>query len=325
MKESDIRPRHIFDEYLRLSAADADLLFRNEPRSAVACPGCGQESGTPSFTKNGFGYCECSGCGTLYQAPRPSFESFSRFYKESRSSAYWAEVFFPTVAEARRAKIFAPRAAKMRDLVAARGIPHRCIIEIGAGHGIFLEEWGRLNSGADLRAIEPNPIMAQKCRNKGIRISQTLLEDADEWTAEADLVVCCEVLEHVYDVSTFLAASKKLLKPGGMAVFTCPWVEGFDIQVLWEHSKTITPPHHLNFLSRRGIEAAFLKADYRSVDVITPGKLDVGIVRDADIAPEELSRFVRLLLSRGEATLGAFQQFLEQHLLSSHCWILADA
>jgi hypothetical protein len=63
------------------------------------------------------------------------------------------------------------------------------------------------------------------------------------------------------------------------------------------------------------------------VDIFTPGKLDVDIVKNTvEERPDALNdqRFIRNLLKLDEKVLKEFQQFLSKHRLSSHCWIWAE-
>ena len=58
MKEEEIRPRQVFDEYLHLAALDADLYFNNSDRQAIPCPAC-LTAGKKVFEKHGFDYEVC--------------------------------------------------------------------------------------------------------------------------------------------------------------------------------------------------------------------------------------------------------------------------
>ena len=51
MKEHDIRPKELFDEYLRLAADDAKTYFADCERERIPCPACGCE-GSPLFEKH---------------------------------------------------------------------------------------------------------------------------------------------------------------------------------------------------------------------------------------------------------------------------------
>ena len=65
--------------------------------------------------KLGFNYVRCDFCRSLYANPCPEKELLAEYYRDSESSQYWAEVFFPTVSEIRREKIFRDRANKIND------------------------------------------------------------------------------------------------------------------------------------------------------------------------------------------------------------------
>ena len=115
-----------------------------------------------------------------------------------------------------------------------------------------------------------------------------------------------------------------VVAPGGLAVFTGLGIDGFDIQILWDKSKSIFPPHHINFMSVDGFYRLFKRAGFKGVEVVTPGKLDLDIVLNNREFVTKENRFVKTLLSRGEEALDELQNFLAKYKLSSHCWILAS-
>lgn len=113
MKESDIRPRGLFEEYLRLSAEDVEQYFAKQVnRVQRSCPACSTDAPQSAFQKNGFDLVRCGECETLYVTPGPEASALAAFYTDSPSQKYWANVFFPSVAEARREMIFAPPGRK---------------------------------------------------------------------------------------------------------------------------------------------------------------------------------------------------------------------
>jgi SAM-dependent methyltransferase len=327
MKEQDIRPADLFEKYLELSAHDAHAFFADRSRfRAVPCPGCDSDAAVPAFTKEGFDYVECRSCGTLFVSPRPDRSALDRFYGDSPSATYWAETFFPASMANRREKIFAPRVARVLELL--NGCEPRTVIDVGAGYGLFLEEYCRLRPDVRLLAIEPGRKLAKVCRAKGFETLERPVEDAALWAGAADLAVCFEVLEHVYSPIEFIESMARLLRPGGRILVSSLGVDGFDIQVLWERSRSVSPPHHLNFPSVSGFVRLFERAGLVDVSVLTPGRLDVDIVRNAvaeDPSIADGNRFVRLLLQkRSSAAHDAFQQFLAANALSSHVWVLAS-
>lgn len=325
MKESDIRPEHLFRRYLELSAQDAEACFSGTPRTALDCVACGAGGASEQFTKNGFAYVRCGECGTLYQSPRPSVAAYEAFYQNSQSSEYWANVFFPAVAEARRERIFRKRVDQLAQLCAERGVRVETLIDVGAGYGIFLEEWRARFPATRAIAVEPSQSLAAECRRKGFEVIEAIAEKAQGCDALGDAVVCFEVLEHVHQPLDFVSVLARFVKPGGRLMVSTLGIDGFDIQTLWEKSNSISPPHHINFLSVKGFERLFERAGLVDVEVLTPGVLDVDIVRNALKADPELlrgQRFLQRLVT--EPALGeAFQQFLAANRLSSHTWVLA--
>lgn len=326
MREHEIRPAELFAEYLRLSAQDAETYFSSAERGEIPCPGCGDEAAEHVFTKHGFSYRECLECKSLFQSPRPPEAEYIRFYNDSASSRYWAEVLFPAVSEARRANIFHPRVAEISRRCSDHNSDPRAIIDVGAGNGVFLEEWRKSHPQACVYAIEPGRAAARILRDKGIEVLETVAEEASAWSDKADLVSCFEVIEHVHDPLALVESLRRLVKPGGWILVTGLGVEGFDIQVLWEKSNSVCPPHHVNFLSVEGFKRLFYRAGMVDVTVETPGLLDVDIVANAiagGVQLRDAGRFVHTLLSRRKAVLDAFQAFLSEHQLSSHCWVWA--
>ena len=326
MKEAEIRPADLFQEYLKLSAKDAKVYFEPSNRQSIPCPACGSALFLKAFNKFGFDYVECTECATLYQSPRPPLAEFEKFYNDSPSSNYWANIFFPAVAEVRRSKIFVPRVEQISSLCAENNFSPNDLIDIGGGYGTFLTLWREKYPKTNVYTVEPGAALAEVCRKKGIEVLETVAEHAIKtWAEKADLLTCFEVIEHVHNPFIFITALHQLIKPGGYALVSGLGVEGFDIQVLWENSKSISPPHHINFMSVDGFELLFKRAGFTDIKVMTPGKLDVDIVLNMikENPSLQMSRFERTLLQRGEKSRYEFQAFLAKHCLSSHCWIWA--
>lgn len=326
MKESDIRPEHLHLRYLELSAQDAEKCFSGVERKLIDCVACGKPNRRVAFEKNGFGYVCCEACGSLYQSPRPTIDAFEAFYRDSESSRYWAEEFFPAVAEARRDTIFRPRVERLAELCVGKGITIDRLIDVGAGFGIFLDEWRHRFPKTELVAIEPSRKLAQRCRDLGFMVVEEIVENAADKSGDADLVVCFEVFEHVYDPLTFIRTLLKVVRPGGYLFVSTLGVDGYDIQTLWENSNSVFPPHHINFLSIAGFETVFRRAGLSNVHISTPGRLDVDIVRNAfKRAPAILdgNHFAKLLV-KDDARGAVFQKFLAENKLSSHTWVLGQ-
>ncbi|KYG64744.1 SAM-dependent methyltransferase [Bdellovibrio bacteriovorus] len=319
MKEEEIRPKAILDQYLKLSAEDGAKLDKNLFQECV-CQACGGTRKETKFEKHGYTYKMCLDCHSLFCSPRPTPDQISSLYFNSPSSTFWSNVFFPSVRDARREKLFKPKAKKIANLIKEKGLAVKTVCDIGAGHGLFLEELQKEIPGLSLFAVEPDSTSAEVCRSKGIETLVSTAEDAKVWRNKFDLVLCSEVVEHVHNVKNFVSSVHSLVRSGGHYLITGLGYDGFDILTLQDKSKAVSPPHHLNFLSVEGFNKLFILLGARSVEVWTPGQLDVDIVINSGIENE----FIRVLKARGDSVVREFQEFLARNQLSSHTWILVQ-
>ncbi len=278
MREHDIRPQAIFDKYLRLAAEDVQTYFADVPRTAIDCPACGS-TGASGFAKNGFEYRRCPDCRTLYVSPRPVAEAFTRYYTAAPSVEFWATTFYRATAEARREKLWKPKAESIRDLLNRYGAEHHQIVDIGGGYGIFAEEMEKLVGKAVL-VIEPGPQLAAVCRERNLNVIEKFLEDVQEQDLPSGpkAFVSFELFEHLHDPTTFLTDLDHLMQSGDLFIFTTLSGTGVDILALWEDSKSISPPHHLNFFNPSSIRLLLSRLGLECLDVSTPGRLDIDIL-----------------------------------------------
>ena len=326
LREADIRPAALLAEYLRLNEEDGKALLTNPGEMETrACPGCGEDMPRPAFEKNGFKLVRCGTCETLYVNPVPSAGSLAEFYRHSQSSDYWAKIFFPAVAEARRKPIYRPRAVRVAGYADS---PAR-LIDVGAGTGLFLEEFHALNPDVALAAVEPGSAHADQLRAKNVETFEGFAGEAavdPAWTGSADVVTCFEVLEHVSDPAALFDDLAALARPGGLIIVSGLSGSGFDIETLGALSKPVSPPHHLTFLSITGAEKLLRRCQLALIDISTPGELDVDIVRNVALQnPDVLgdAAIRHLILEADDNARREFQESLKASRKSSHMWIVA--
>ena len=263
MKEEEIRKQDILNRYLELVEKDVKEFFNFNAFVEINCPACDSNDYISEFEKLGFKYLTCKDCSTFLVNPRPSFEVLKKFYSESPSTSYWINDFFKPVAEARREKIFKPRAEFISKLLDKNRA--KVIGDIGSGFGMFPEELRKLLPENQYICIEPSLEMAEICKNKGFDVRAMCLEDIESEENSYDLLSAFELLEHLFDPVSFLKNAYSLLKPGGYIFLTTLNGKGFDISVLWERSKSIAPPHHLNFFNPISIRHLLEKEGFEIV------------------------------------------------------------
>ena len=102
--------------------------------------------------------------------------------------------------------------------------------------------------------------------------------------------------------------------------------KGFDVTVLKEKADTITP-EHLNYFHPDSLVKLVESVGFKTIDISTPRKLDVDIVRkkvEPGIHSLDNDLFLKRIIIDKYDVLGAnFQAFLSSNRLSSHQWLVA--
>jgi len=278
MKEEDIRPRKIFDEYLRLAERDTETYFSGVERVASNCPAC-DSKGREAFHKFGFAYEICPFCQTLYVNPRPVAGAFMKYYIESPSAEYWASTFYKETAEARKYLLWEPKSRLLLDTLERHSAIGYTLIDIGGGYGLFAEAISKIIGRLPI-VIEPSPHLAASCRERSLPVVEKFLEDvvSEDLPTCHKVFVSFELFEHLHDPGKFLQHLKTLMGSGDLFVFTTLSGLGVDIQALWQDSKSVSPPHHLNFFNPTSIGLFLKRFEFQNIEITTPGSLDIDIL-----------------------------------------------
>ena len=321
MKEIEIRPKQIFNEYLRLAKKDTVRYFSNVKRNRINCPACNY-IGDHSFKKDGFDYCQCNKCQTLYVSPRPEEDAFLDYYTNSESSIYWATTFYKETEDARREKIWKPKAKIITDALEKQNMIDCQIIDIGGGYGLFAEEIKKISSQF-VMVIEPTPHLAEICRDKGFEVIEKFLESVsvNDVPEGPKCFVSFELFEHLHSPKLFLQNLNNLMQPNDLFIFTTLSGTGLDIQALWEKSPSVSPPHHLNFFNPNSVKILLEETEYQCVNVNTPGKLDIDIL--VNNKEHVKNRFWNTFIETSDETQKQiWQEFIAKSGWSSHMMVV---
>jgi 2-polyprenyl-6-hydroxyphenyl methylase/3-demethylubiquinone-9 3-methyltransferase len=104
-------------------------------------------------------------------------------------------------------------------------LAHKKVLDIGCGGGILTESMAQL--GAHVTGIDMSEAALTVAKlhqhESGVNIHYQLItaeKMAEEHPSEYDVVTCLEMLEHVPDPSSVIAACARLVKPGGDVFFS---------------------------------------------------------------------------------------------------------
>lgn len=325
LREAEIRPDELMAEQARRFQADVEWLNTQRDRFVeVDCPACDAAGREPAWTKYDMDWVRCTACATVYLSPRPDPGLMTEYYRTSQNYEYWNRVIFPASEDARRSKIFRPRATRVADIARRHGARTGTIVDVGAGYGTFCEEMRAVGAFDRVVALEPEPNLAQTCRDKGLEVVESRVEDAD--VDALDAVTSFEVLEHLFAPRAFVRRCAELLPPGGLFVVTCPNVRGFDVMVLGPGSGAVDP-EHVNLLHPDSLASLLESEGFEVLERQTPGRLDAELVRKRALAGEaDLSGqpfLQRVLLDEWDRLGEPFQDFLTDNGLSSNMWLVA--
>lgn len=327
LSEKDLCPEDLLRGQEAAFARDVARLRAREAEFVdVACPACGARSAEPAFANFGFRYLACSRCRTLYMSPRPSPAVMADYYADSENYRYWATTIFPASEAARRDKVHRPRLERIAGFCERFGVDAGVLVEIGPGFGTFAALAGQSGLFRRVLAVEPTPELAAACRERGVEVLETRVEDLAALPEPADVLVAFEVIEHLFAPGEFLTRAAGLLKAGGLLVLTCPNGLGFDIATLGDRALAVDP-EHVNFFNPDSLGALLASLGFEVLEAGTPGRLDAEFVREAalsgtlDLSGQPFLR--RVLIEEWERLGRNFQNFLAANGLSSHLWLAA--
>lgn len=316
LHDADIRPPALLDEFKRLSLRDAAAFFDSpDALEFVPCPACGSEETPGDFEKDGYTYALCGECQSLFVSPRPRAHVLARYFAESEASRFRAARFAEGTAVQRRYHLLRANAAWIGRVAEENVLPHRPgYADVRTYIPQLFDEVAELGLFGELYSFDPCVPVAER---GGTPVRVVAPEDAPPVHA----ISAFEKLEHQHAPRAFLEGLRDRLAPGGLLFLTTRTCTGFDLQMLWEKAPYIFVPEHLNLLSIHGLEQLVQRSGFETVELSTPGQLDVELVLQARAAdpPIVLPRFVETLLAeRGPLAHDDFQAFLQKHRLSSH-------
>jgi 2-polyprenyl-3-methyl-5-hydroxy-6-metoxy-1,4-benzoquinol methylase len=231
---------------------------------------------------------------------------------------------FAASRDARRERIYKPRLSTLLKFCSKYECLGGSFMEIGAGSGDFC----RLVSDAGIfsrcLAVEASAEQASNCRALGLDTVESPIEHFVGEEGE-DVVAAFEVIEHLFSPENFILSLRRLLSDGGLCFLTTPNSFGPDVLELGKNSTTVDITH-LTIFNTKSNRMLMERNGFCVLEIVTPGLLDVDLLLQAWKSGQgPLSPFLAYMLqSAPESVAVNFQQFLCEHGLSSHMWIVAQ-
>lgn len=183
---------------------------------------------------NGFKIYFCKYCQSGFTYPYP--KNISEYYH----SNYWVSPGHVGKVKILMFNIFHRR----RKIWLNKYLKNGCILEIGAGEGLFAKSLG---GNFEFWGIE---FEGAKIKNKEI-----LRVDYLKWqtTQKFDAVIFWESLEHVPEPQEYLRKSYRLLKDDGKILIEIPRFDSFESRFFKSNWFHLDPPRHLTHFTDAGL------------------------------------------------------------------------
>jgi len=324
MQESEIRSDEMIAETLRLHKKDVEnILLKKESFVHVSCPACSSKDKVFFCRKDGFTLEQCTKCETVYVSPRPTKEMLFTYYSTSLKISFWVKEVYPKTKEARVNHLVLPRVKKILEECDKHKIPMNSIMDVGAGFVSFCKQIEQTKRFKKIIAVDPS--FDKNVCVEGVEVVSDFIENLSK--RKVNVISSFEVIEHLFNPVEYFNAIFQMLSNVGLLYFTTPNIKGFDISVLKDKSNSIMPPGHLNYFHPKSIVILLEKCGFEVLDIQTPGKLDVELVKKKVLAGEvslDTDLFLKRILMDGcPAYANSFQQWLIDNKLSSSMTVVA--
>jgi SAM-dependent methyltransferase len=237
--------------------------MRDDAGTEVPCALCGARDTRRLYTKWKWGIERCRRCGLVYANPRaPEDAILARYSAEYFWNEYLPQAGAPggvvdyEVVDARNAEML----ALIRRLAPAANR----LLEVGSGAGLFLKAAER--AGWDVAGLELSHEGAAFARDRLSLDVRTEAAEAMSFEPESfDVAVMFDVIEHLFDPRAVLAATRRVLKPGGLVVVSTPNFDALSRRALGVDWTTLSPLEHVYYFTESTLARMLVACGFRNV------------------------------------------------------------
>ena len=319
---ANVIDRSVYEHYIALLEKDiAGYFLENDELIDVNCPGCGKQESQKHYSKMGMRFKLCSNCGSHYVSPRPDARTLQVFFKDSKACQYWREQI-NNLEDAQLYYIYGPRVNWISELVDEFLPEPSILLDYETKYAFLLKHIHEKKIFKQIGTYQPELFEQMDSLPK-----ETLMGDQlKSCEGNVSVLTAFESVERAFEPKEIFTLAARYCQPGGLLLLTAASSSGFEYQVLGEHAPNINPVNRMNLLSIEALTDMIDRAGFEMLELSTPGRLDVDIVKRAMETSKDLTidPFWRYILqSREHRTLESLQKFLQENRLSSHVRIAA--
>lgn len=180
----------------------------------------------------------CKQCGLVQQKPEHDSQQIAELLKEEK---YLDEEIGKLNMEEkgnefRRHLQFMKRFCSLENAI---------LLDVGANTGVFLNEC--LPFTRNLVGIEPSEEASRVCKEKGLNVYCSILENAPITEESCDMVTLWDVVEHLFDPKHDLMVVLRKMKPGGKLFISTHDMDGLFAQLTGKRYPMLMYQHFFHF------------------------------------------------------------------------------
>jgi SAM-dependent methyltransferase len=223
------------------------VLQKTEP-AVLPCPACGRPTAQRFlYAKNGCDILACADCG-IGRTRTVGFDPATYYTGDYFSGGHADGYADYAAAEPVLRREFAATVRFIRRFQAGGRL-----LELGCAYGFFLDEAKR--AGFATHGVELAAEAAAAARARGLDVATGIADAAYlARLGSLDAIVVLDVIEHLEDPYDTLAACVRHLAPGGVVVITTGDFGSPVARLMGRSWRLMTPPQHLWFFTRAGME-----------------------------------------------------------------------
>ncbi|MDD3582142.1 MAG: class I SAM-dependent methyltransferase [Desulfobacca sp.] len=225
--------------------------------SPVPCRLCGAQKYIPIYYLDDIETVRCQNCG-LVQLSRclASREELTRYYSSKGKDAAPLRSMFD------KQKIWRGSKFRLHYFKKYTGLTSGKVLEVGSSEGHFLALLQA--QGFEVLGVEPSSIGADKHREKGIPVIESLLEDADLPDSFFDAICLFQVFEHFEEPKQIAHTFYQKLKVGGRLAIEIPDI--FSIGAKFEKNPhKLFNKEHICFFSPETLRALLTDVGFKPI------------------------------------------------------------
>lgn len=142
------------------------------------------------------------------------------------------------------------------------------VLDVGVGLGRLLEKVGSIHKNIDMYGMDIAMPYLKEAKAKGIDVCFSKIEDMPYQDDCFDIILCTDVLEHVFDLNLCVSKILSVLKRGGILIVRVPHREDLSPYLRSDYPYELA---HLRNFDKSNLETLFSKIFPHNVLGFEPG------------------------------------------------------